>query len=63
MKKIKGKSKYNNGLTVIAPLPESVVKWGECLLLHKRVPVITDEGIKYICKTCQGLKENADTKR
>jgi hypothetical protein len=41
-----------DNLTTIPPLPESVVKWGRCLLLHEKIPVMIGDKIKYICMEC-----------
>ena len=60
MKKIKRKSKSNNGLTTTSPIPEEILKWGECLLIHEKTPVLIGTEIKYICPLCteKGLKKN-----
>lgn len=49
-----------DNLTLISPLPDSIVRWGKCLLLHERTPIMTEKGIKYICKECQN--DNDTTK-
>jgi hypothetical protein len=52
MKKIKRKSKSNNGLTTISPIPEEILKFGECWLLHEKIPVLIGTEIKYYCPIC-----------
>jgi len=42
-----------DNLIYIPPLSESVMKWGKCLLLHEKIPTVTKDGIKYICKECK----------
>lgn len=42
----------DNKLTRIGELPENVKRWGNCLLLHKRTSVMTDNGVIFICKIC-----------
>lgn len=55
-------------LTTISEIPPGVVKWGMCLLIHKKTPVwdgdyrwddLTQKNIpniKYICKECEKTK-------
>jgi hypothetical protein len=47
----------DNDLTSIPEIPESIVKWGRCLLLHEKVPIMTKSGINYICKICERIKK------
>lgn len=41
-----------NSLTTTPPLPDAVIKWGKCLLLHQKTPIILNGEIKWICKEC-----------
>lgn len=51
-----------DNLTIIPPIPENILKWGTCLMLHTKTPhwdgtYIEYEGklvkeIKWICKEC-----------
>jgi hypothetical protein len=58
MKKIKRKSKIDNGLTTISPIPDEILKWGECLLIHEKIPVLVGTQLKYICPIC--MKKDKD---
>lgn len=41
-------------MTILSEIPKPVLKWGKCLLLHKKIPMI-DKNFKiiYVCKECQ----------
>lgn len=41
-------------LTASLPLPESLVKWGRCTLLHQKTPYRHEDGtIKWKCDECE----------
>jgi hypothetical protein len=52
-----------DNLTTTSPLPDDVLKWGKCLLLHKKIPVMTENGIKYICKECKNDNDTSKDQR
>lgn len=60
MKKIKRKSKDKRGLTTTCPIPAEILKWGECWLIHEKIPVLIGTEIKYVCPICaqKGLMKN-----
>lgn len=47
-------------MTTTSPIPEEILKWGECWLIHEKTPVLIGTEIKYICPLCteKGLKKN-----
>jgi hypothetical protein len=60
----------DESLTTIGPIPENIIKWGNCLLLHTKTPIWDGDyqkdertgkmirNIRWICKICDKDKEN-----
>lgn len=44
-------------LTALQKFPELMQKYYECMLLHERVPKMTEEGIKWVCLECTKEKD------
>lgn len=48
------KRKKQDSLTTFSPLPDSLVKWGRCTLLHQKIPYRHEDGtIKLKCEQCE----------
>ncbi len=47
----------NKSFTSSLSLPIPIIKHLNCLLLHVKVPIMTENGIKHVCKICEGIKE------
>ena len=62
-----------DNLTSVSTLPNSVVRWARCLMLHKKIPVFTGEyeivngekceKLKWICKECQNDNDPSQNPR
>ena len=58
MKKIKRKSKRNNGITTISSIPKEILEFSECWLIHEKIPILIGTEIKYFCPICKAREKD-----